>query len=120
VPSTFLVDNARSAGLSPRYPDPAELRGEPSRHIYLGGSQDDQVSWTATGWPKYGGTISVFTYYLAEAMESQASSTTFAQAMQQITGKTVEYTQGKYNTRQTPQLQGRQRTMSMAAFLAQR
>jgi hypothetical protein len=120
VPSTFLVDNSRAASLSPRYPDPAALRGDPPRHIYLGGSADDQVSWTASGWPKYGGTISVFTYYLAEEMETQAASATFSQVMQQVTNKTVEYTQNKYNTRQTPQLQGRQRTVSIAEFLAQR
>jgi hypothetical protein len=120
IPSQYLIDNSRASSLSPRYPEPGELRGEPSRHIYLGGSTDEQVSWTATGWPKYGGTISVFTYYLAEAMEGSTPTATFADVMENVRGKTVTYTEATYNTRQSPQLQGRQSGTSIAAFLAQR
>lgn len=120
VPRQFLIDNARAASLSPNYPSAADLRGEPARHIYLGGSQDDQVSWTASGWPKHGGIISVFTYYLAENIETAGETATWADVMNGVRSQTVEYTQNKYNTRQTPQIQGAKRNTSIAEYLGQR
>lgn len=120
IPSTFLIDNSRSSALSPAYPDASDLRGDPRRHIYLGGSQDDQVSYTAAGWPKHGGVISVFTYYLAEALEASTPTTTWADVMTSVRDQTVQYTMNKYNSRQTPQIQGSQRTVSIAEFLKQR
>jgi hypothetical protein len=53
-------------------------------------------------------------------MEAQSATMTFTQAMQQVRDQTIQYTEGKYNTRQTPQIQGRQRTMTMADYLGQR
>lgn len=120
IPRQFLIDNQRAAALSPSYPDASDLRGDPRRHVYLGGSQDDQVSWTASGWPKHGGVISVFTYYLAENLETAGPNATWADVMNGVRTQTVEYTQNKYNTRQTPQIQGVQRSMSVAEFLKQR
>lgn len=120
VPTSFLTDSAPAASTASKAGDVSDLLGEPERHLLLAASSDDQLSWTASGWPKYGGTISVFTYYLAEAMEAAPENATFSSLMQGVRGKTLAYTQSNYNARQTPQPEGRQSGMSIREFLRQR
>lgn len=120
VPASFLTDSAAAGSGASKTGDVSDLLGEPDRHLLLAASSDDQLSWTASGWPKYGGTISVFTYYLAEALESAPQNVTFAQLMQGVRDKTLAYTQSNYNARQTPQPEGRQRGASIREFLRQR
>jgi hypothetical protein len=120
VPTSFLTDSAPAGSTASKSGDVSDLLGEPERHLLLAASSDDQLSWTASGWPKYGGTISVFTYYLAEAMEAAPANATFSSLMQGVRGKTLAYTQSNYNARQTPQPEGRQSGMSIREFLRQR
>lgn len=120
VPTSFLTDSAPAGSTASKSGDVSDLLGEPERHLLLAASSDDQLSWTASGWPKYGGTISVFTYYLAEAMEAAPDNVTFSSLMQGVRGKTLAYTQSNYNARQTPQPEGRQSGMSIREFLRQR
>ena len=120
IPTSFLTDNAPAGSTASKSGDVSDLLGEPERHLLLAASSDDQLSWTASGWPKYGGTISVFTYYLAEAMEAAPDNATFSSLMQGVRGKTLAYTQSNYNARQTPQPEGRQSGMSIREFLRQR
>ena len=120
VPTSFLTDNAPAGSTASKSGDASDLLGEPDRHLLLAASSDDQLSWTASGWPKYGGTISVFTYYLAEAMEAAPDNATFSTLMQSVRGKTLAYTQSNYNARQTPQPEGRQSGTSIREFLRQR
>jgi hypothetical protein len=93
---------------------------EPQRHLLLAASSDAQLSWTASGWPRYGGTISVFTYYLAEALEQAAPNATFAQLSNTVRDQTDAYTQRRYQARQTPQAEGRASSTRIRDFLAQR
>ncbi|MEO6332146.1 MAG: caspase family protein [Gemmatimonadaceae bacterium] len=120
VPISFLTDGAPAGLSASKSGDATDLLGEPDRHLLLAASSDDQLSWTASGWPKYGGTISVFTYYLAEAMEASAQNATFAQVMQGVSSKTLAYTQSNYNARQSPQPEGRSSSSSIREFLRQR
>jgi hypothetical protein len=120
VPTSFLTDSAPAGSTPSKSGEVSDLLGEPARHLLLAASSDDQLSWTASGWPKYGGTISVFTYYLAEAMEAAPENATFSSIMQGVRGKTLAYTQSNYNARQTPQPEGRQSGMSIRGFLRQR
>lgn len=120
VPTSFFTDSAPAGSTASKSGDVSDLLGEPERHLLLAASSDDQLSWTASGWPKYGGTISVFTYYLAEAMEAAPANATFASLMQGVRGKTLAYTQSNYNARQTPQPEGRQSGVSIREFLRQR
>ena len=119
VPTSFLTDSV-AASTAGKSGDATDLLGEPERHLLLAASSDDQLSWTASGWPKYGGTISVFTYYLAEALEAAPQAATFSNVMQGVRDKTLAYTQSNYNARQTPQPEGRQRGTSIREFLRQR
>ena len=119
VPTSFLTDSAATSTAA-KSGDVTDLLGEPDRHLLLAASSDDQLSWTASGWPKYGGTISVFTYYLAEALEAAPQTATFSNVMQGVRDKTLAYTQSNYNARQTPQPEGRQRGASIREFLRQR
>lgn len=120
IPTSFLTDSAPAGSVAAKSGAASDLLGEPDRHLLLAASSDDQLSWTASGWPKYGGTISVFTYYLAEAMEAAPQTATFAQVMQGVRTRTLEYTQSNYNARQTPQPEGRQSGTSIREFLRQR
>ena len=52
----------------------AEILRDPQRHILLAASADDQLAWTARGWPRYGGVASVFTYYLASGLENAGAT----------------------------------------------
>lgn len=120
MPRAYLTDAASAASITPRTGSVSDLLAEPQRHLLLAASSDDQLSWTATGWPKYGGTISVFTYYLAEALEASATNATFSQVMDQVRDKTLAYVQNTHNARQTPQAEGRQSSASIREFLRQR
>jgi hypothetical protein len=120
VPRTFLTSAASARSITPTSGAVSDLMSEPQRHILLAASTDDELSWTASGWPKYGGTISVFTYYLAEALEASPQNVTFSQVMAQVRDSTLAYTQKTYNTRQTPRPEGRQSSGSIREFLRQR
>lgn len=118
VPATFLTSSAK--GDAPGAGAGGDLLREPQRHMLLAASTDDQLSWTASGWPKYGGTISVFTYYLAEALEAAAPNATFTQVMSGVQEKTLAFTEANYNARQTPRPEGSRSGMSIREFLRQR
>lgn len=118
VPTSFLTTTAGAA--TPPAGSANDLMREPQRHLLLAASTDDQLSWTATGWPKYGGTISVFTYYLADALEAAAPNATFAQVMQGVQEKTMAFTRENYNASQTPRPEGGRRTASIREYLRQR
>jgi hypothetical protein len=120
MPRAYITDAASAGSITPKTGSVSDLLAEPQRHLLLAASSDDQLSWTASGWPKYGGTISVFTYYLAEALEASAANATFSQVMDQVRDKTVAYVQNTYNARQTPRPEGRQSSASIREFLRQR
>lgn len=117
VPSTFLTSNADAATPTPGAA--SDLLREPQRHLLLAASTDDELSWTASGWPKYGGTISVFTYYLAEALEAAGPNATFSQVMNGVREKTLAYTETNYNARQTPRPEGSRSGATIREFLRQ-
>lgn len=118
VPTTFLTSSA--ADIAPKSGDATDFMREPQRHMLLAASSDDELSWTASGWPKYGGTISVFTYYLAEALEAAAPTATFSQVMQGVSGKTLAFTRANYSAAQTPRPEGSRSTTAIREFLKQR
>ena len=120
VPTTFLTSAPDAATATPGAAGASDLMREPQRHLLLAASSDTQLSWTASGWPKYGGTISVFTYYLAEALEAAPANATFAQVMQGVQQKTLSYTQANYNVQQTPRPEGSRASASIREFLRQR
>lgn len=117
VPATFLTSTADA--LTPTPGTTSDLLREPQRHLLLAASTDDQLSWTASGWPKYGGTISVFTYYLADALEAAAPNATFAQVMQGVQTKTLAFTEANYNARQNPRPEGTRSNATIREFLRQ-
>ncbi|MEO7646622.1 MAG: caspase family protein [Gemmatimonadaceae bacterium] len=118
LPTTFFTSAA--SDLAPKSGDASDLMREPQRHLLLAASSDNQLSWTASGWPKYGGTISVFTYYLADALEGAAPNATFSQVMQGVRDKTLEFTRLTYNASQTPRPEGSRSSTSIREFLRQR
>lgn len=118
VPSTFLTSTADAATPTPGAT--SDLLREPQRHLLLAASTDEELSWTASGWPKYGGTISVFTYYLAEALEAAGPNATFSQVMNGVQRKTLAYTEANYNARQTPRPEGSRSGATIREFLSQR
>jgi len=120
IPTAFLTDTVQSAARGGERKGVSDLMREPQRHLLLAASSDEQLSWTASGWPRYGGTISVFTYYLAEALESAAASATFSDVAGRVRDQTDSYTQRRYNARQTPQAEGRAAGQRIRDFLAQR
>ncbi|HUR92432.1 MAG TPA: caspase family protein [Gemmatimonadaceae bacterium] len=118
VPATFLTSNDKSG--APASGGGGDLLREPQRHLLLAASTDEELSWTASGWPKYGGTVSVFTYYLAEALEAAAPNATFSQVMRGVQQKTLAFTESNYNARQTPRPEGSRSGASIREFLRQR
>lgn len=121
LPASYLTDSLGAAVTGAAGAAAGrDVLGEPERHVLLAASTDDQLSWTASGWPKYGGTISVFTYYLAEALEGGAAGATFAELTRSVREKTLAFTQRQYNARQTPQAEGVRATSAIATFLGRR
>lgn len=119
LPARYLTDGARKG--SPASDGLSDLLGEPRRHVLLAASTDNQESYTADGWPKYTGINSVFTYYLAEALEAASPTATFAEVMRQVTPETDSYVQRrKRGVRQTPQAEGQQTGARIRDFLAKR
>lgn len=87
-------------------------------YVLLSGSQDDEVSWVAQGWPDRGGLASVFTYYLAGGLEQAATSgMTFEQMMQDVRQQSVDYSQATYSRAQTPNVSGPLANRSVAEIL---
>lgn len=117
LPTTFLTTSAKAEAPAAGAGD---LLREPQRHLLLAASTDEELSWTASGWPKYGGTISVFTYYLAEALEAAGPNATFSQLMDGVQKKTLVYTETNYNARQTPRPEGSRSGAAIREFLSQR
>lgn len=103
LPDGWIVTNATSTRTAQQA---RNALGGPSSHVLLAGSRDQEYSFTAGGWPKYGGVISVFTYYLANELEQLTPNTTWEQLMDRVQRQSMEYTQSRYNTVQTPQLEG--------------
>jgi len=118
LPTTFLTSSAKAG--TPAAGSGGDLLREPQRHLLLAASTDEQLSWTASGWPKYGGTISVFTYYLAEALEAAGPAATFSQVMDGVQKKTLAYTEANYNARQNPHPEGSRSGAAIREFLSQR
>jgi hypothetical protein len=120
MPKTFLTDGARTAARPGARKGISDLMREPQRHLLLAASADDQLSWTGGGWPKYGRNISVFTYYLSDALEAAPENATFTQLMGPVRDQTDAHTQRENNARQTPQTEGRQASARIREFLRQR
>ncbi|MGI8619322.1 MAG: caspase family protein [Gemmatimonadaceae bacterium] len=118
LPARYLTDGA-SAGSSASG-GIADALGEPQRHVLLAASAENQLSYTAEGWPKYTGKNSVFTYYLAEALEGASPTATFAEVMRHVTSETDSYVQRQERKRQTPQAEGQQAVARIRDFLAKR
>jgi hypothetical protein len=79
-----------------------------SRRPYglLAGSKDEELSWTASGWPDKGGVASVFTYYLVSTLEAASDTMTVKDVMDKVSALTVAYTRKTFKETQTPQLAG--------------
>ena len=92
----------------------------PANHVLLAASSNREVSWTARGWPNRGGSVSVFTYYLAEELDASTATTTWSDLMQRVQDRTLEYTTERMQQAQTPQLEGTRSTARVADFLARR
>ncbi len=118
LPAKYLTETA--TGAPGAGGELADLLGEPQRHLLLAASAENQLSWTADSLPKYTGKNSVFTYYLAEALEGASESATFGALMGQVTPATNSYTQRVYKRRQTPQIEGQQAAARVWDFLAKR
>jgi uncharacterized caspase-like protein len=115
LPARYLVDASASSGAKR-----VEIGGEPTRHILLAASADDEVAYTAFGWPELGGTASVFTYYLALALLDASDDLTFDELGAQIRGLTLDYTMERYGEAQTVQVEGLRSTESVREFLEER
>ena len=121
MPTSFLVSPASkgtpsansSKGLN-------EANAGPENHILLAASSNREVSWTAHGWPNRGGSVSVFTYYLAEELDASDASTTWSDLMERVQSRTLEYTNERMQRSQTPQLEGTRSTTRVADFLRKR
>ncbi len=88
-------------------------------HVLLAGSQDDDFSYVATGWPDRGGVASVFTYYLVGALEAVTPTTTFRDLQNTVQRQTVAYTKSQgHDPIQTPQIGGELGSMRVAEFFA--
>ena len=86
-------------------------------HVLLAGSRDDEISWVGGTWPDRGGSASVFTYYLADALETADNQTTFSDLVAEVRAQTIAYTEGEYGVAQTPQVGGQLSNMSVVEFL---
>lgn len=117
LPGQYLVSSPGAAVPQPSDDGISEVLNQPQRHVLLAASADDQVSWTAEGWPNRGGVASVFTYYLAERLESAPPTATFQSVMAQVRDESLEYSRRTYNSPQTPQAEGTQTAMSIREFL---
>jgi hypothetical protein len=113
LPGKYLADASASAAGAKR----VEIGGEPARHILLAASADDEVAYTAFGWPELGGTASVFTYYLALALLDASDDLTFDELGARIRGQTLDYTMERYGEAQTVQVEGQRSTESVREFL---
>ena len=113
LPGRYLADASASASGAKS----VEIGGEPTRHILLAASADDEVAYTAFGWPELGGTASVFTYYLALALRDASDDVTFDELGARIRDQALEYTIEKYGEAQTVQVEGLRSTESVRAFL---
>lgn len=123
LPARYLTDGASAgspASGSPESGGIADVLREPERHVLLAASADNQESYTAAGWPNYTGTNSVFTYYLAVALEGASPTATFAEVMRHVTSETDSYVQRQERKRQTPQAEGQQAGARIRDFLAKR
>lgn len=120
IPSDFLVKAPESSDTAGSAAGVTELLTQPQRHVLLAASASDELAWTASGWPKYGGTISVFTYYLAEALTGSAPGASLSAIMDEVRDNTAAYTQSTYAARQTPRAEGAQVVTSLHEFLRKR
>jgi hypothetical protein len=111
-PDGFLVGSKAQSGSSGF--EALETR---RRHALLAASRDEELSWTATGWPDRGGTASVFTYYLVSALESADERTTLTQLVEKVQVQTVSYTRKTYKEVQTPQVTGQLARNTIASIL---
>ncbi|MEM6782161.1 MAG: caspase family protein [Bacteroidota bacterium] len=91
-------------------------------YVLLSGSQEDQSSYTYTGWdPEAGrGTrVSVFTYYLLDALEAYADApdqTLTFETMMNGVRDTTESFMAKHRYAQTPHLSGPLGSLRLAEF----
>ncbi|MEO1076092.1 MAG: caspase family protein [Bacteroidota bacterium] len=131
--STYLTPESLPAyGLTPRAPSSdgtasggvLDADGLTSPYVLLSGSQEDQSSYTYTGWPESAGRgtrVSVFTYYLLDALEAYADAPdralTFA-AMMTGVRDTTESFMAQHSYAQTPHLSGPLGTLRLADFFA--
>ena len=118
TPLHFSVD-AKSATQSPAGQGQTLGQVLETKRPYglLAGSKDDELSWTAGGWPDKGGQASVFTYYLVSTLESTDEGATFADVMKKVEALTSAYTLKTYKERQTPQLGGTIGSRTIASIL---
>jgi hypothetical protein len=95
----------------------AQVMQNPQRHVMMGASTDEQVSWTSP----LGGGASVFTYYLGQRLASAPGSTTLAQVLRQVHDDVTRYiAQDGRMTMQNPQIAGSRQSMTLDEFFRQR
>ena len=120
VPRAFATKGLEGAAEAEAPPssvtDVLDLMGQRQPHVLLAAAQDDQYAYTASGWPDRGGVASVFTYYLADALESADDQTTFEELLQDVQERVEAYSEAEYGATQTPQVGGRLASTPVMSF----
>ncbi len=111
MPDAFM---APSTGIA------SDVLGDPETHVLLSASDDDEVAYTAGGWPRFGGIASVFTYYLAVALTDAGPDLTLEQLGAQVRDQSVRYSLQTYGVAQTPQTEGVRKIETVRSFLGGR
>ncbi|MEM8559388.1 MAG: caspase family protein, partial [Bacteroidota bacterium] len=98
------------------------LDGLGGAYVLLSGSESDHSSYSFTGWPESAGrgsSVSVFTYYLLDALEAYAaapdSGLTFAALMARVRPQAEAFMDG-YGEVQRPHVSGSLQGLTLAEF----
>jgi hypothetical protein len=87
-------------------------------HILLAASADSEVSWSISP-----GNTSAFTYFLVRELSGEGKQSSFAEMMERVRDKVIDFTANYPNpevTRQSPQLEGTNTGISIEEYLRRR
>ncbi|WP_419939801.1 caspase family protein [Candidatus Palauibacter sp.] len=92
----------------------------PERHVLMAAAREDEKAWTAGRLPGRDQEVSVFTHYLAVAIDQLGPAATFDQIRTTVSDSVEYFLYLKDRPRQTPQLTASAPDQSIAAFLRRR
>jgi hypothetical protein len=107
-------------GAAPLLDSLAPQRGDeaaPENHLLLAAARSDQVAYADSLLPDGAGKGSLFTWVLEQALREAGSDTPLERLMASVTARTVSLSDSRYQTTQTPQLEGTRKGLPLREFL---